>query len=116
MNFGRFLRFYRNVAYFRFTCETFPSGDYVPGIAVADFDKDGLMTSQQSVKKLNVNLYYGAPCSFKKYNRINIGVAQCISIGTGNFNTDSFPDLVLGNVLNDSLYIYPNDGAGNFPV
>lgn len=117
MNFGRFLRFYRNAAYFRFTPgETFPSGDYVTGIAVADFDKDGFDDIAAICKNsINVNLYYGAPCSFKKYNRINIGVAQCISIGTGNFNTDSFPDLVLGNVLNDSLYIYLNDGAGNFP-
>ncbi len=117
MNFGRYLRFYRNAAYFRFTPgETFPSGDYVTGIAVADFDMDGFDDIAAVCKNtINVNLYYGAPCSFKKYDRINIGVAQCISIGTGNFNSDSFPDLVLGNVLDDNLYIYLNDGAGNFP-
>lgn len=117
MSSGRFLRFYRNAAYFRFTAgETFPSGDYVTGIAVADFDMDGFDDIATLCKfTANVNLYYGAPCTFKKYNRFNIGVAQCISIGTGNFNSDSFPDLVLGNVMNDSLYIYLNDGAGNFP-
>ncbi|MBL0033549.1 MAG: T9SS type A sorting domain-containing protein [Bacteroidetes bacterium] len=118
MSSGGFLRYYRNAAYFRFTPgENFPSGDYVTGIAVADFDKDGFDDIAALCKNsINVNLYYGAPCSFMKYNRINIGVAQCISIGTGNFNTDSFPDLVLGNVLDDNLYIYLNDGAGNFPT
>lgn len=117
MNFGRYLRFYRNAAYFRFTPgETFPSGDFVTGIAVADLDMDGFDDIAAVCKNtINVNLYYGAQCSFKKYDRINIGVAQCISIGAGNFNSDSFPDLVLGNVLDDNLYIYLNDGAGNFP-
>lgn len=115
---GEYLRFYRNASYFRFTNgESFPSGAYVTGVAVADFDQDGFDDIAAICKNsINVNLYYGGPCTFKRYSRFNIGVAQCVSIGTGKFNNDTFPDLVLGNVLNDSLYVYLNDGSGNFPV
>ena len=110
------LNYFRCSSYFRFTKGfNFPAGNFVTAVVSADFDRDGFDDiAAVSKTSYDLNLYYGGPCSFKEYKKFNVN-AQSISMGTGFINNDTFPDIVLGNVLDNNLYVYLNDGFGNFP-
>lgn len=127
-----------------FTTEIpFPLSSNATAFLVADFDQDGQsdisfisitnpaplpIRTGNNFGRVTIPVIYPRPT----YDQVNIAWGQqtsfttpapatdeapiiCESPGIGDFNNDSFPDLIVGPDINGQARLLINDGEGNFP-
>lgn len=106
-----------NLGDFRFAYDNMiPLNGSVRATCSADFNLDGFEDAAVIVNAATTNtlsILYGKVCGFDGITEYP-GYVQYNEIKTGNFNSDSLPDLVVSSQLYDSIFIYLNQGNKSF--
>lgn len=84
----------------------------------ADFDKDGFDDFAMYTKftPTSMTVIFGGQCGIREIREFSSGVGfgAGYELEAGNFNNDTFPDLILSTTIYDTVYVFLNSGNGNF--
>ena len=92
---------------------SYPSGVETSGVAMADFNGDGLQDVAVSNNSGNVMVFFGTgKGTLKKPTKYNIGNTPW-AVAAGDLNGDHHPDLAVTNI-DGYVSVLINDGTGKF--